>query len=52
LRSLPSLALARQYRVARAKAADETGLAETLFPANCPYSVDDILHDDFFPGSQ
>src|SRR6185369_12012904 len=52
LRSLISLALARQYRVARVKAADETGLAETLFPTDCPYSVEDILRDDFFPGPQ
>jgi hypothetical protein len=50
LRDLPSLALARSYRVARAKAADETGLAEAKFPDDCPYSVDDILDDDFFPG--
>jgi hypothetical protein len=50
LRSLPSLALARQYLIARAKAADETDLAEALFPRDCPYSVEDILDGGFFPG--
>ena len=50
LRNLPSLALARQYPIARAKAAGETGLAETLFPKDCPYSIESILDDDFFPG--
>jgi hypothetical protein len=51
LRALPSLALAALYPVARAKAADETGLAEAAFPQNCPYSVEDVLDDGFFPGS-
>lgn len=51
LRALPSLALAALYPVARAKAADETGLAEAAFPKNCPYSVEEVLDDGFFPGS-
>jgi hypothetical protein len=50
LRNLPSIALGKLYPVARAKAADETGLDETTFPNDCPYSVDNILDDDFFPG--
>jgi hypothetical protein len=50
LGNVPALALARQYPIARAKAADETGVAEALFPKGCPYSVADILDDDFFPG--
>lgn len=50
LRSLPSLALGKLYPIARAKAADETGLAEAMFPLECPYSVDEVLDDDFFPG--
>jgi hypothetical protein len=51
LHGLPSLALAKSYLVARAKAADETGLAEAKFPDVCPYAVEEILDDDFFPGS-
>jgi len=30
-------------------AAKETGLEETTFPAECPYSRDDLVRPDFFP---
>jgi uncharacterized protein DUF29 len=50
LRSLPSKELAKWHRIARLKAAAETGLGEKVFPTNCPYPIDDILDDDFFPG--
>jgi Domain of unknown function DUF29 len=36
-------AIARAYRGARIDAAKETGLDEMEFPANCPYSFDDIM---------
>jgi hypothetical protein len=55
LRESPSLRpvidqlLAEAYAEARDKAADETGLAETMFPLQCPFSIDDILSPTFLP---
>jgi len=40
-------AIARAYRGARIDAAKETGLDEDQFPANCPYSFDDITKRSF-----
>jgi Domain of unknown function DUF29 len=37
------------YDRARCAAADETGLAETAFPTNCPFTTDQILAGDFLP---
>ena len=34
------------YRVARQRAADETGLPESIFPLSCPYTVDQIMAGD------
>lgn len=56
LRELPSLrpfvgnALNQVYRDACEDAAEETGLAETDFPAECLFSLDDVLARDFLPG--
>ena len=36
-------AIDRAYRHARIEAAKETGLDDTTFPADCPYSFDDIM---------
>ena len=33
----------RAYRRAQIEAAKETGLDDTTFPADCPYSFDDIM---------
>jgi len=33
------------YRVARQRAADETGLPESVFPLSCPYTVEQIMAD-------
>jgi hypothetical protein len=55
LRESPSLrpfvgnALKDVYRDAREDAAEETGFAETDFPAECPFSLDDVLARDFLP---
>lgn len=55
LRESPSLRpvidqlLAEAYAAARDKAADETGLAATMFPIGCPFTVDDILSPTFLP---
>jgi hypothetical protein len=55
LRESPSLRpvidqlLAEAYAGARDKAADETGLVETMFPIECPFSIDEILSPTFLP---
>lgn len=35
--------VARAYRRARIKAASETGLDDNAFPAECPYTFDDVM---------
>jgi hypothetical protein len=37
------------YLAARAEACDETGLPETTFPQECPWTVEQMLDDDFWP---
>lgn len=55
LRDSPSLRpqvvsfLADVYPTARSEASDETGVQETIFPQDCPWPVDQILDDDFWP---
>ena len=49
LRSYPATVLDKQYRIARLRA-DETALDVDLFPAKCPYSIAEILDEDFYPG--
>lgn len=34
---------------ARCAAADETGLARTTFPETCPWSLEQLLNDEFLP---
>jgi hypothetical protein len=41
--------LAHVYSLACPKAVAETGLAETTFPADCPFTPDQILAEDFLP---
>jgi Domain of unknown function DUF29 len=41
--------LPRVYRIARIKAVGETGLSEETFPAECPYTPEQILSEDFLP---
>jgi hypothetical protein len=42
--------LAAAYGRARETAADETGLPIDLLPATCPYSLEEVVGDDFWPG--
>jgi hypothetical protein len=55
LRDSPSLAsqmpqmLEAEYPAARADASDETGLAEGTFPAQCPFTVAEVLNAGFWP---
>lgn len=37
------------YARAQLSAARETGIPETAFPENCPYSFDQIMNADFWP---
>jgi len=41
--------LAEASTEAHERAADETGLAETAFPAACPFTPDQVLAEDFLP---
>ncbi|CAN7198967.1 DUF29 domain-containing protein [Mesorhizobium sp. LjRoot246] len=50
LKNYPHKQLASEFDFARLKAAEETGLSEEDFPADCPYLVADVLDQDFFPG--
>ena len=55
LRDSPSLRpqvptyVADLYPAARAEAGDETGLPETTFPQECPWTAEQLLDDDFWP---
>ena len=42
--------LTEAYPEAVEWAADETGLLDDTFPIECPYSHDEILSRDFWPG--
>ncbi len=37
------------YEIALIKAIGETGLDENIFPADCPWTVEQILDDEFYP---
>ena len=52
LRPLLPQALANAYRDARLEAAAETGLAIATFPVDCPWSVEQALNGEFWPGGQ
>ncbi len=49
LRSHPTDVLGEEYRTARADAVDETGLPEDVFPAACPFTIEQVLDPGFFP---
>jgi Domain of unknown function DUF29 len=50
LRRFASESITAVYPDARRFAAKETGLAQTAFPAECPYSFDQLMDPDYFPG--
>lgn len=47
-RTVPE-ALHGRYRRAREDASDQTRLPLTIFPEACPWTVDQVLDEDFFP---
>jgi len=49
LRELPELILEKCYGVARSNAADETGLDRSVFPEICPFTLVELLQEDFLP---
>ncbi|MBZ9702344.1 MULTISPECIES: DUF29 domain-containing protein [unclassified Mesorhizobium] len=51
LKKYPAQVLDREFKIARLKALDETGLRDRDFPVHCPYGIKEILDDDYFPGS-
>ncbi|KQT89062.1 DUF29 domain-containing protein [Methylobacterium sp. Leaf466] len=50
LGSWPEAVLDKAYRLGHVRAAGETGMAERLFPATCPYTLAQVLDEDFYPG--
>jgi Domain of unknown function DUF29 len=51
LKDFPAKILAEEYKDAREKAILLTGLSAKRFPAECPYSIAEIMDDDFLPGA-
>ena len=49
LKSYVTNILCEAYAEALAGAIDETGLEMLVFPADCPYSILDVLDPDFLP---
>lgn len=49
LRRYPDEVLREEYDLARVKAADETGLPESQFPENCPFTIEQVLDPSFWP---
>lgn len=43
-----SAALPEEYESAREDAADETGLPSSVFPAECPFAIEQLLDRTFF----
>lgn len=49
LANYPASVLREEYENARADAADETALSEETFPAECPFTIDQVLDPDWLP---
>ena len=41
--------VAKGYALARERAITETGLPDSRFPESCPYRIEQLLDDDFWP---
>ncbi|NEU12853.1 DUF29 domain-containing protein [Methylobacterium sp. BTF04] len=50
LTAWPETALDKAYRIARTRAAEETGVDERSLPEACPYSLEQIMDHRFYPG--
>ena len=51
LKSFPAMVLGEVYPRARSKAAKETRLPASRFPAECPFDIKDVLDENFLPGA-
>jgi hypothetical protein len=51
LRDFPGQELEKMYRIARLKADDETGLGLQSLPPKCPYTIGQVLDEEFLPGA-
>ena len=49
LKAYPASVLAEEHGYARAEASAETGLPIEEFPAECPFTIEQILDADFYP---
>lgn len=49
LKDYPTEVLDKAYTKARRKAAQQTDLSLDVFPAQCPYLIDQILKDEWLP---
>jgi len=49
LRSYLDTAIASAWKKAVLDAEKETGIDSTRFPPSCPWSFDELMHDDFWP---
>ncbi len=51
LRARLAEAIAEEYGDARYNASNETGLPESSFPLDCPYAIEQVLDQDYWPGA-
>ena len=51
LKSYPATVLDEEYRLARLKAAGETGLPLDGLPEQSPYTIEQVLNEDFLPAA-
>lgn len=49
LKSKLDESLRNAYKIARVKAARETGLDKKTFPVGHPYTFDQLMDDEFYP---
>lgn len=49
LKNYPTEQLEESYERARRQATKQTGLLISVFPQNCPYSLDLVLNEDWLP---
>jgi hypothetical protein len=52
LRRYPGRVIEKEYVIGRLHASGETGLPLDRFPSTCPYSVAQVLDENFFPGGR
>ena len=52
LRGYPLENLEGSFAIGRNLAITNTGLSEAIFPETCPYTVEEILDLEFWPGGK